>query len=91
MNITTDIAAATEHLLDVAPLEKHWLDAALTEVLTATGNMALCSHVEEAALAYPRAACDRAYALGLELGKQEARCAAAQSTPAVVESATIPP
>jgi hypothetical protein len=87
MSIETEIEAARDDLLDVAPVERHYLSDALTSVLTATGSMELCEGVEAAALAYARAAADRAYLLGLELGAQQGKMTAAalSTSPAEAE------
>jgi hypothetical protein len=86
MSIESEIEAARDDLLDVAPVEKHYLSEALTDVLTATGSMELCADVEAAALAYARAAADRAYLLGLELGGQKAKMTALSTSPVMQEA-----
>jgi hypothetical protein len=68
--IAQDIESAEMFLLDVAPVERSYLDAALGRMLQATGNTALMEDTESAALAYARAVAERAYELGLDLGKQ---------------------
>ena len=62
MTIAQDIESAADHLLDVAPVERS-LDAALEDVLRKTADTALMEDVESAALAYARAAAERAYQL----------------------------
>jgi hypothetical protein len=90
MSIESEIEAARDDLLDVAPVERHYLSAALTDVLTATGSIELCADVEAAALAYARAAADRAYLLGLELGGQKGKMTSANTSPAEAEKGTMP-
>jgi hypothetical protein len=84
MAIAQDIETAVDHLLDVAPVERSWLSTELEKVLRATGDIELHNDIESAALAYARAASERAYELGLELGKQAGKMTGAQEQPARV-------
>jgi len=69
-------------LLDAAPVERSWLDDILTKVLKATGDTGLLNELTETALAYARAVADRAFALGLDLGRAERRPPAQTGEPA---------
>jgi hypothetical protein len=60
-------------LLDAAPVERSWLDAILTKVLTSTDDTGLLEELTDTALAYARAVADRAFTLGLELGRAKPR------------------
>ncbi len=70
MSIEEEIDTAAAYLLDVAPVERAYLEDVLMDMLKTTGNVELMRAVDWAALAYAHAAADRAYALGLELGKE---------------------
>ena len=61
------------YLTDAAPFERVGLDLILTEIVKRTGDPALGEEVETHALAYAREVGDRAYALGLSLGKEYGR------------------
>ena len=78
MTIADDLQAAEGFLLDAAPVEHAWLDDLVGDVMRATASMELGQLVSDVALAYARAASERAYQLGLELGKQAGRMTEAQ-------------
>jgi len=68
---SADPAEVGLFLLDACPFEQAGLEAVLARVITASGGSRLCLEVEAAALAYAREVADRAFDLGLELGKME--------------------
>ena len=58
---------------DAAPLQRAGLDAALTEVAKRTGDPDLVEEVSSYVFAYAREVADRAFILGLELGRDDGR------------------
>jgi len=67
------IEAVADHLLDAAPIERAALSAVLDRVFQATRDIALMRDVASTAEFYARGAAERAYLLGIELGKEAGR------------------
>jgi len=83
--IEDEIDNAVEFLLDAAPVERAYIEQ-LTAELVPLGDISLITRIEESCMAYAQAAAERAFALGVNLGREAGEHAARleQSTSAPV-------